>query len=137
MRVTYLFILLIVCIIMCVGVGVFANINKYCKFVLCIVIVGIFLLGSSIINLNSLSSKDQKKLNKVIETCGDSYIKSKGNKIYVRVNDGWLDLDKVSILGTFTKDCVIEYDGREIKLSESGLKSTIKTLEYVGLLKNK
>ena len=67
----------------------------------------------------------------------DSYIKSKGNKIYVRVNDEWLDLDKVSILGTFTKDCVIEYDGREIKLSESGLKSTIKTLEYVGLLKNK
>lgn len=95
------------------------------------------MVGGTIINLNSLPNSVQKKLDKVVDKCGSSYVKSEGNDIYIKINSKWVDLDDIAIIGTFTEDYTVEYDGEEIKLSDSGLKYTIKTLEYVGLLKNK
>ena len=137
MRVKIILILLIACIISGVCICVITRIDKYLKVVACIGLLCLFLFSSSIVNLNSLSKEEERKLDKVVESCGGSYIKTKGSHIYVSINSEWVDIDDISIEGTFTKDCTITYDGKVVKVGESGVKSTIKTMEYVGLLKNR
>ena len=137
MRVKIILILLIACIITGVCICVITKIDKYLKVVICIGLLCLFLFSSSIVNLNSLSEEKERKLDKVVESCGNTYIKTKGSHIYVSIDGKWVDIDDISVVGTFTRDCTITYDGRVVKIGESGVKSTIKTMEYVGLLKSK
>lgn len=134
MRLTGNLILLLVCVGVVLLLKVFKKLKKvaFIAVVLCAIVV--FCGGSSIINLNTLSQATQSKLNKVVDVCGDSFVKTEGNKILVKVNDEWYDLEKVDIVGNFTKDCTITYDGKEINVGHSGVYDTIKFLEAVGLL---
>ena len=98
----------------------------------------IFFFGGNIINLNFMSSETIAKVEKVKEILNDNYgeyVKTEGNSVYVCINDNWVNLDEVEIVGNFSKDNIITYDGEEIYLGHSGVYNVIKVLGDVGLLK--
>lgn len=97
----------------------------------------IFTGGGSIINLNCLSAEVEQKVQQVVDTVGDSYIKTQGNKVMVKIDNAWYDVSKLSVIGDIaTKDITLRYDGKEIYVGQSGVVNAIKTLERVGLLKS-
>lgn len=98
----------------------------------------VWLLGGELINLNTLPYETRVKLKKVVATCGDTYVKRNGNDIYIKINDKWLNLNKISIIGgVLTDDLYIEYEGKNIYLGHSGVVNTIRALESVGLIDSK
>lgn len=106
-----------------------------------LVIVGalcLFFFGGEVINLNHLPKGTLEKVNLAKEqlqnTFGDLYIKTEGNSVYVDINGAWVNVDDITVVGEFTKDNVINYDGKDIYLGHSGVYNTIKVLEDVGLL---
>lgn len=113
--------------------------GKTFKFITLIVVVCLFFFGGEIINLNHLSAETLAKVNEAKErlynTFGDLYIKTEGNSVYVDINGDWVNVDDIAVVGEFTKDNVINYDGKDIYLGHSGVYNTIKVLEDVGLLK--
>lgn len=134
MRVSLMTGLLIVCIVIVAFSILKAKFNLFKKIIICGVVFLFFLGGSSIINLNTLSKDVQEKVNKVIDICGDTYISTKGDSVLVKINDDWVDIEKIDIIGDFAKDCKIEYDGKIITIESPGIKGTLKTLESLGLL---
>ena len=94
----------------------------------------IWIVGGSLINLNTLPKDVQEKLEVVEELCGTAYIKQDGRSILIKVNGKWVDLEKVSFVGDFAKDIYLEYEGNRVFVGHSGIYNTIKTLKSVGLI---
>lgn len=136
MRVTYIVLLLVACVIVHFVICQRSKLKIGGKIWLLCVLLCVFLFGSSLINVSVLPKSQQDKLNEVVETCGSTYIKSEGSKIYVRINDSWLNLSRIKVIGTFTDEYSIEYDGKVINLGKSGVVSTIEVLQDVGLIKS-
>lgn len=115
--------------------------KKYIKTktlrVLTIVAVVVLYMGiGSVINLNYLSSDFEGKIQQITDTVGESSIKTNGNKVFIKIDNGWYDISKLSVVGDIvTKDIVLKYDGKEIKVSKSGVVNAVKVLEDIGLLK--
>lgn len=107
------------------------------KAVLACVFIGLFFFGGEIINVNSLSKVTKEKLEQVVDIVGDTYIRANGGNVEVLVGDQWLNLNDIAIIGEFTKDNVIEYEGQQIYLGHSGVYNTVKVLQDVGLIKDK
>lgn len=91
--------------------------------------------GSSIIKLNTLPQDTWNKIQEVTEICGDTYVKVEGNDIYINVNESWLNLEEVGVVGSLlTDELYIEYDGEQIYVGNTGLVNTLKVLDSVGLI---
>lgn len=136
MRVTYIVLLLVACVIVHFVICRRSKLKTDGKIWLLCVLLCVFLFGSSLINVSVLPKSQQDKLKEVVETCGSTYIKTEGSTIYVRINDSWLNLSKIKVIGTFTDEYSIEYDGKVINLGKSGVVSTIEVLQEVGLIKS-
>lgn len=133
--------------LICLGVMlliVFLIINSLIKrgLLFKLILIGgvlcLFFFGGNIINLNFMPSETMAKVEKVKEVLSDNYgdyVKTEGNSVYVCINDNWVNLDEVEIVGNFSKDNIITYDGEEIYLGHSGVYNVIKVLGDVGLLK--
>lgn len=105
------------------------------KIVVVCVAVVLFFGGVKVINLNTLSSDVEAKVQTVVDTVGDSSIKTDGNKVLVKIDNGWYDVSKLSVVGgLLTDDVKLRYEGKEIYVGHSGVVNTLKTLEKVGLL---
>lgn len=127
---------LVICIILAVVI-LFKVAKKAVKIVLVLLIVAVFLFGSNIISLNTLSPEIQAKVDAVVDTVGDSMIKTEGNAVLIKVNDEWYDLSKIAVIGDIsTESVVLEYDGEEIYVGETGLINVIRVLESVGLVES-
>lgn len=107
-----------------------------------VIIIGcalfLFFGGGGLINLNFMSSDTMEKVEQVKEALKENYgeyVKTEGNSVYVLVNDEWINLDEIEVVGEFTKDNTITYEGKEIYLGHSGVYNAVKVLEDVGLLK--
>lgn len=99
------------------------------------VAIAVFAGGGSIINLNTLPLQVEQKVKEVVNTVGDSYIKTQGNSVFIKINSQWYDVAKISIVGkAVTDDITLRYDGEEIYVAQSGVVDVIKTLEKIGLL---
>lgn len=138
MRIFLLILLLFLCFIgFCLIIQKF-KLKRYGTLALAVLCGVVFLLGAEVINLSVLPSEIQKKVNEVASICGDTYIQVDGNKIEVLINNQWVNLEDISIIGgVLTDELIIEYDGKEIYLGQSGVVNTIKALESVGLIENK
>jgi len=134
MRVSLMTGLLIFCIAIVAFSILKAKFNLFKKIIICIAVFIFFLGGSSIINLNTLGKDVKAKVDKVIEICGDSYITTKGGSVIVKIEDDWVDIEEIKIIGDFAKDCKIEYDGKIITIKSPGVKGTLKVMESLGLL---
>lgn len=111
------------------------KLDKYGLICFAFVVILLWLGGSSIINLNTLSSEVQEKISQVTDMYGDTYIRTDGDEIYINVNGEWLNLADIKIIGGLLADDIyIEYDEREIYLGRSGVVNVIKTLESLGLI---
>ncbi len=118
----------------CILLGIWRHRKTVVKLVVAVACVFVFYFGSQVISLNHLTSEVQKKLELVREQVGDTYIRVDGSKIYVNVGDKWLNLNEIAIVGEFTKDIKIDYEGEEIYLGHSGVYNTLKVLNDLGLL---
>lgn len=111
--------------------------KKAIKVVLTLVIVAVFLFGSNIISLNTLSPEIQAKVDAVVETVGDSIIKTEGDSVLIKVGEDWYDVSKIAIIGDLATDSVvIKYDGKELYVGETGLMNVLRVLEDVGLVQS-
>lgn len=137
MRTLFLCIWLVVLVILCMYIWRRWNGGKRSTKILGVglVFLILWLCGSSLISVNTLSADVQKKIDKVVELYGDAYIQTDGSEIFLRVNEEWVNLRDISIIGgILADDLYIEYDGREIYLGHSGVVNVIKTLESFGLI---
>ena len=100
-----------------------------------VILLLVFVFGSKVIELNTLESEIQQKVQQVSEVVGTTYIKTSGNDVLIQLNGEWVNLSKVSILRELSQDIVLEYDGEEIYIGHSGLYNTIKEMENLGLIK--
>ena len=99
--------------------------------------VFVFLGGGKLINLNTLPMNIEKKVYEVVDAVGDSYIKTNDDRVLIKIEDEWYDVADISVVGEVVNDEVtIRYEGKEIKIGQSGVVNTIKVLEKVGLLDN-
>lgn len=117
-------------------VGYIWLVHRYKPTVLYKILLGIlmilaFSVCGSCINLYELSTERQAIVDKVVDTCGSAYIKLQDNKIYISVNNHWLNIDKITVVG----EMFIEYGGKRIYLGHNGVYSTIKVLKDLGVLK--
>ena len=136
-RVRYLLILCRCLIVVFMVVNLYRKRKLLFNFVFACVLFCCFLAGSSLINLSVLSDENQRKLDYVIEAVGDSYLKVSNGEIQVKIEDDWVNLNDIQILGEFTEDITILYEGREIYLGRSGVYNTLKVLKDIGLLLEK
>lgn len=114
------------------------KLKRYGMLALAVICGVVFLLGAEIINLTILPDEIKEKVDEVASICGDTYIQVDGNNIEVLINDKWVNLDDISIIGgVLTDEITIEYEGKRIYLGQSGVVNTIKALESVGLIKSK
>ena len=90
--------------------------------------------GGSIINLNCLANEAKDKVQQVVSVVGDSYIKTEGSKIFINIDNTWYDVSKVSVVGDIVNSCTLKYDDKEIYVGNSGVVSTVKTLEKLGIV---
>lgn len=91
--------------------------------------------GGTLINSNTIPPETQEKIDEITAVYGDTYIKTKGSDIYIKINDEWLNLSDINVVGSvLTDDLSIEYEGKEIYLGHSGVVNVIKTLEALGLI---
>lgn len=129
-------ILLIICIILAVIVALKVA-KKAVKLVLIVVIICAFLVGTNIIDLNTLAPDVQAKVNAVVEVVGDSFIKTSGKDILIKVNDDWYNVSDIAIIGDLATDSVVlKYDDREIYVGETGLVNALRVLERFGLVQS-
>lgn len=135
---TFLLILvLFLCFVLFVGVASRYKLKKYGMLALAVVCGVLFLVGAEIVNLNVLSDEVREKVDKVADTCGDTYIRVDGNRVEVLINNQWIDLNEVSVIGGILGDEItLRYEDKEIYLGQSGIVNTIKALESVGLIKS-
>lgn len=133
-RTKLMLILVIACIFIALAVIKFVT-KKVIKVVALVLIASTLFGGGKIIDLNTLSADSQEKISQVVQVAGDSYVKSEGSTVYIKVNNEWVDVSKVSVIGDMaTKKITLKYDDRTIEIGNSGLVNTIKALEAVGLI---
>lgn len=138
MYIFLLILLLFFCFILFCVVSSKFKLSKYGMLGVAVICGALFLMGAEIINVTVLPEDIQSKVNQVAETCGDTYVRVDGNEVEVYINEEWVNLEEVSIIGGVLSDeIILEYDGKEIYLGESGVVNTIKALEAVGLIKSK
>ena len=137
MQTFLLILLLFLCFIaFCYIAGRF-KLKKYGMLALAVLCGVVFLIGASIINITVLSDEVKEKVEKVAETRGDTYVRVNGNDVEVLLNDKWVNLEDISVIGgVLGNEITLQYEGKEIYLGQSGVVNTIKALEAVGLIKS-
>lgn len=137
MQTFLLILLLFLCFIaFCYVAGRF-KLKKYGMLALAVLCGVVFLIGASIINITVLSDDIKEKVEKVAETCGDTYVRVDGNNVEVLLDDKWVNLEDISVIGgVLGNEITLQYEGKEIYLGQSGVVNTIKALEAVGLIKS-
>lgn len=137
MQTFLLILLLFLCFIaFCYVAGRF-KLKKYGMLALAVLCGVVFLIGASIINITVLSDEVKEKVEKVAETCGDTYVRVDGNDVEVLLNEKWVNLKDISVIGgVLGNEITLQYEGKEIYLGQSGVVNTIKALEAVGLIKS-
>jgi hypothetical protein len=125
---------LIVCAIIAVVI-LFKVAKKAIKLVAILAIVAMFVGGSNIIDLNTLAPEIQAKVDAVVDTIGESAIRTDGNSVLIKVGDSWYDVSKIAVIGDLaTESVVLKYDGQEIYVGETGLMNVLRVLESIGLI---
>lgn len=106
---------------------------------LVLVLILALFAGGKVIDLNVLSDEQREKIQEVVNRVGDagSYITVDSGKIYVLVDDEWLNVDGIEEVNRVAGDIVINYGGEEIYLGHSGVYNTLQVLKDVGLIGGK
>ena len=137
MRILLLILLLFLCIAGFFIISIRFHLRKYGMVGITIVFICIFLLGSEIINVSILQKETKEKVEEIVDIYGDTYIQVKNNNVEVLINNQWVDLEDIKLIGgLLTDEIVLEYDGKEIYLGETGIVNTIKALNAVGLIES-
>lgn len=136
MRTELLIILGVVLVILAIVICIKVAKSVISKVVTILIAICLFIGGGQVINLNTLPAEVEQKVQLVADTAGDSLIKTEGNTVYIKIDEEWYDVSKISIIGKATGTITLRYEGKEIYVGESGVVNAIKILEKAGLLKD-
>lgn len=129
-------------IIICIAVVIITKIYRktrgdlfslfWAGLILLIIIVGIF----NFINVNTTPEDVESVVGDIVNIVGDIDIirVNSNDEIELCINEEWVSVSEISVLSWATDDIVVEYDGMEIKIMDSGLTSAIKILDKLGFL---
>lgn len=129
-------------IIICIAVVIITKIYRktrgdlfslfWAGLILLIIIVGIF----NFINVNTTPDDVESVVGDIVNIVGDIDIirVNSNDEIELCINEEWVSVSEISVLSWATDDIVVEYDGMEIKIMDSGLTSAIKILDKLGFL---
>ena len=106
------------------------------KLVAVCVVLTLVIGGNDYIDAHFISAKQQKAVDKVVEKVGGDYIDVDGGKVLVNINGNWVNVNEIAVVGDFTKDVTVEYDGETIPIGHSGVYNTLKVLKDMGILKS-
>lgn len=110
------------------------NLGKYGRIGVIVLGVCLWVCLGYLISINTIPQELQEKVDSAIEMCGSDSVRQDGSRVYVNVSGSWIDISKIKLLGDFTKDLYLEYDGNRIYVGHSGLYNTLRTLSSLGLL---
>ena len=96
----------------------------------------IAVFGYKFINVNTTPEDVYNAVKQIVEDTGDDSIVrvNSNDDIEVLIGEEWVVSSDLEILSWATEDIVVEYGGKKIKIMDSGLTSTIKTLDRLGFL---
>lgn len=134
MRIVYLSILTIIGVILSVLVCKKEKILLK-KAIIIVCIVAVYFTIGIVINLNTISPNVEKAIQEIKEQYGDSEVKVKGSSIYVNINNKWVNVEEIVIVGDFARDSTVKYDSKEIYLNSPGIRNTIEVLKNLGIVK--
>lgn len=131
-------IILIIFLVVLVTLGIWVcrrfRLSFYGMIGIFVVCMCLWLVIGSVISVNILPKGLKNKIDKVQEVCGDTYVRSDGSTVYLLINNKWVDINDIQLVGDFMEDLYIEYGGEKIYVGHSGLYNTLKVLESVGLI---
>lgn len=134
MRIVYLSILTIIGVILSVLVCKKEKVLLK-KAIIIVCIVAVYFTIGIVINLNTISPNVEKAIQEIKEQYGDSEVKVKGSSIYVNINNKWVNVEEIIIVGDFARDSTVKYDFKEIYLNSPGIRNTIEVLKNLGIVK--
>lgn len=136
MRVLILAVLFLVCLVLWYWLGRGKSI--YFKVLLGGVIILLWVVVGRYISSVFVYKSVEDKVNKVIEACGDTYIRLNGDTVYVLIDEEWVDINSISVIGdiaeALTEDIYIEYDGHSVYVGHSGVVNTLRVLQDLGMI---
>lgn len=91
--------------------------------VLCIVVVSVF----KVINVNTVDISSVE---------GSACVRVNSNdNVEILVQGEWVDTSEIALVSWLSDGVVLKFDDKEVKIIDSGIVSTIKVLEKLGILK--
>lgn len=127
----------LVCVALVALVYVFTNkkLNKYSKILIVIIIAIVFGVNYEIISVERTLKEVEDKVSKVVDVCGSTYIRVGGETAQIKVNEEWVNLEDIKIIGGISSEKItMRYGDEEIYLGESGVVNTIRVMDKIGLL---
>lgn len=88
--------------------------------------------SNTIINRSNIQKTEKKESIINREGIDKDYVKEENDKIYVKVNDEWLNSEYLS--WDLLKPSYINYNGTSIYVGENALISTLKVLNSLGII---
>lgn len=124
------------CLVILLVVKCFLRVSKLLFFAIVLIVLVCGVGGVKLVNLNMLSDNTEEIINRVISEVGSNeYVRVTDlDEVQVFVEGEWLNVKDVSIVGIFTKDIEIVYEGKVIKVGESGVVNTLRVLNKIGIL---
>lgn len=101
------------------------------KLLLVIAVIACFFGMGTFVNLNYLNPDVKEAIEEIKDSCPGTDIVVKGSKVYIKYGSKLYDIDKIKVLGYFTRDVKISYEGEEIVLDSPGIKNALRIIERI------
>lgn len=101
------------------------------KVLLLIVVIACFFGMGTFVNLNCLNPDIKEAVEEIKNNCPGTDIVVKGSKVYIKYGGKLYDIDKIKVIGYFTRDVKISYEGEEIVLDSPGIKNALRIIERI------
>ena len=124
---------------LCIGVSLVIcyrmKLTKYGRLGIGCLAVIAFLTGSKLIKVDTLSDEVLHMIDTTLNESEKSYLKVSEDNIQILINNKWVDLADIKIIGSLLADDVyIRYDNHDIYLGHSGVVNTLRVLKSLGLI---
>lgn len=101
------------------------------------VLISVTAVGYKYFKVNNPSSQTLEVINEVVEEVGhtENIRITSNDDIEILIGEEWVNTSDIGIISTFTKDITIEYNGKEVRIMDSGIVSTLKVLRDIGIIR--
>lgn len=104
-----------------------------------VIVLAVFLGTGGAVTIKHYVDEGLEKVasyKEAVSSLGSDYVKLDGTKLYVNINGTWCDVAKLKYTEINLYDVSINYDGKDIKLTDSGIVNALKVLIDLGIIKS-